>query len=78
MIPWYKSNGFTLLWQAAVLNTLMWALSSLQSNTWDFRTWGIAILSNFLIIVKDWFSPTVVAPFNFMNKSNGTTAPPQG
>ena len=78
MIPWYKSKGFTLLWQAAVLNAILWALASLQGGVWNFRDLGIAILSNASIIVKDWFSPTVVAPFNFMNKSNGTTTPPQG
>ena len=70
-IPWYRSQRFTALWQAAALMTLMWVLAGLQSNTWDWKAGLlIPILSNLAVALRDMWSPTVVGPFDTMNKRN--------
>jgi hypothetical protein len=67
-VRWYQSQRFIALCQSTVLLVLGWLIAALSTNDWAWRPITIAVLTNILIILKDWWSPNVQAPFKFMNK----------
>ena len=69
-IPWYKSQRFIALCQTTALTALGWLLAALTSNDWQWRGVAIAIGSNILLVLKDWWSPNVVAPIAALNRNN--------
>jgi hypothetical protein len=69
-VPWYRAQRFIALFQSCVLITLGWLIQALTTNDWRWRPVAIALAGNALIQLKDWFSPSVIAPFAVMNKSN--------
>lgn len=74
-IPWYQSQRFITLCQSTALWVLSWLVAALSSNDWAWRAVAIGVATNILIVMKDWWSPTIVAPFNALNQNN---VPPVG
>ena len=69
-VPWYESNEFkALIWQASIF-VLSWLAIALSTNVWDWRTMFAGLISNVIVVLKGWFSPTIVAPFAALNKGN--------
>jgi membrane-bound metal-dependent hydrolase YbcI (DUF457 family) len=66
-VPWYRSQRFIALCQSTVLWILGWLVAALSTNDWAWRALAIGVLTNVLIILKDWWAPNVTAPFKFMN-----------
>ena len=70
-VPWYKSQRFIALVQSTVLFGLGWLITALSTNDWtNWKAGLVAVLGNLVIALKDWWSPSVVAPFALMNKKN--------
>ena len=76
-IAWYKSQRFIILVQSNVLLILGWLLQVLSATPieWMWRQIGVAIIGNVMLMLKDWWSPTVIAPFAVLNKKNVGGAP---
>lgn len=69
-VAWYKSQRFIALCQSTALLILGWLTAALSTNDWAWRGVAIAVLGNIIIALKDWWNPSVVAPFAMMNKNN--------
>ena len=71
-ILWYKSQRFIILVQSTVLLVLGWLIQVLSTTpiVWLWRAIAISVLGNILLALKDWWSPTVVAPFAAPNSKN--------
>lgn len=69
-VPWFRSQGFTALWQQALIFGLGWLVVAVGTNVWDWRSLVVALLSNLIIVLKSWWSPTIVAPFAALNQKN--------
>ena len=63
--------------QSNVLLILGWLLQVLSATPieWMWRQIGVAIIGNVMLMLKDWWSPTVIAPFAVLNKKNVGGAP---
>jgi hypothetical protein len=68
-VHWYKSQRFIALCQSTVLLILGWLIQALSTNAWLWRAIAISIAGNVLLQLKDWWSPTVIGPADFMNKA---------
>lgn len=69
-IPWYQSQRFITLCQSTVLWVMSWLVAALSSNDWAWKAVAIGVATNILIALKDWWSPTIIAPFSALNKNN--------
>lgn len=69
-VPWYKSQRFIIMVQSTILLVLGWGGQALATNDWSWRPIAIAVVGNVLLMLKDWWSPTVIAPFAALNRSN--------
>ena len=76
-VHWYQSQRFAALWQSAALLALGFLVYALQTNDW--HAWKemlvIPILSNAVLILREWFRPDVIAPISALNRGN---VPPGG
>lgn len=72
-VAWYKSQRFIAMCQSTALLVLGWLTAALATNDWAWRPIAIAVLGNVVIALKDWWNPSVVAPFAMMNRSNTKT-----
>jgi hypothetical protein len=61
-IPWWKSQRFIALVQSTVLWVLGWLISALSTDEWAWRAMAIGVATNILVLLKDWWNPSVVAP----------------
>lgn len=74
-VPWWQSLKFRAYMGGWLTLVIGWAVENITTNQWNFYgyTWIALTVSTLLTIksvVADWMSPTVVAPFSAMNKSN--------
>jgi hypothetical protein len=71
-VQWYKSQRFIILVQSTVLLVLGWLIQTLSATpvVWAWKAILIAVLGNILLALKDWWSPTIIAPFAVLNKNN--------
>ena len=69
-VQWYRSQRFIILCQSSALLILAWLGTALATNDWAWRTVAVSVLGNVVLQLKDWWSPTVVAPFASLNKNN--------
>ena len=69
-VPWYRSQRFIAVCQITALYVLTWLGQAITTRVWDFYSLGGGVISALLVILKDWWSPTVAAPLSFMNKGN--------
>lgn len=69
-IPWYQSQRFITLCQSTALWVLSWLVAALSSNDWAWRAVAIGVSTNILIALKDWWSPSIIAPFAALNQNN--------
>lgn len=69
-VPWYESQQFKALWQASLITVITWLAAALVTNDWTWKPTLSALLSNMVIILKDWFSPTIIAPIPQLNRKN--------
>jgi hypothetical protein len=75
-VAWYKSQRFIALVQSTILFALGWFITALGTNDWsNWKAGLVAILGNVAIGLKDWWSPSVVAPFALANRNNVVTVP---
>lgn len=74
-VVWYKTQRFIALCQSTAILVLGWLTAALSTNEWAWRGIAIAVLGNVLVALKDWWSPTVQAPFAVMNRNNNVTVP---
>ena len=69
-VLWYQSQRFVILCQSSALLVLAWLGTALATNDWAWRVIAISVLGNVALQLKDWWSPTVIAPFAALNKNN--------
>jgi len=69
-VPWYKSQRLIALAQVSAILVLGWVLQGLTTHVWDPYQLGALVISNLVVILKDWWSPTIVAPIAMFNRSN--------
>lgn len=71
-VHWYKSQRFIILMQSNALLILGWVIQVLSTTptVWAWRGIVVAIATNVFLLLKDWWSPTVIAPFSALNKNN--------
>ena len=71
-VLWYQSQRFITLCQSSALLIITWLGVALATNDWAWRTIAISVLGNVALQLKDWWSPTIVAPFAALNRNNVT------
>jgi hypothetical protein len=69
-IPWYKSQRAIALLQITIVLLLGWVLQGLTTRAWDLYSLGALVVSNVLVLLKDWWSPNIVAPLAAFNRRN--------
>ena len=71
-VKWYKSQRFVILIQSNILLVLGWLVQVLSVTpiNWMGREIAVALVGNIFLLCKDWWSPTVIAPFAVLNKNN--------
>lgn len=78
-VPWYASRTFAAMMQTTVLTGLGWLTVALSSNKWD--DWQVGLIlpvaSNILILLRDMWSSTIIAPAKIMNTNNAPERIPQ-
>lgn len=78
-VHWYQSQRFTALWQSAALLALGFLVYAFQTNDWN--SWRemlvIPLLSNAILILREWFKPDVIAPVSALNRNNVAPGDPK-
>jgi hypothetical protein len=69
-VKWYKSQRVIALAQATTLLVLVWVGQGLTTHVWDLYSLGAVVVSNAIVILKDWWNPNIVAPLAMFNRSN--------
>lgn len=76
-VKWYQSQQFVAVCKVVAVYVLFWLGIAFQTHVWDFYSLGAGVVSGLTILVQDWWSPTVVAPFAVLNKNNPHADPPK-
>ena len=81
-VAWVASRAFRAYFGSWLLMLTGWLTENLSTHAFAFKTWTwisftVSTLAICAAVVRDWMSPTVVAPFAALNKNN-TTPPSSG
>lgn len=69
-VKWYQSQGFMIVCKVVAVYVLIWLGVCFSTHAWDFYSLGSGVVSGLTVVVQDWWSPTVIAPFAALNRSN--------
>ena len=67
-VPWYQSQRFTALWHSVVLFALFWVGTCLTTGVWEWKSAIALLLSNIVLVLRDWWSDAIIAPIAALNK----------